>query len=67
LDKTELSSAPTDALIVYRLGHGILNPKSGVRFPVGAPIYQRKRGLDEVHLTNESRLSKGGFLLAVWR
>ena len=31
---------PIFALIVYRLGQEILNLQSGVRFPVGAPIYE---------------------------
>ena len=30
---------PVFALIVYRLGQEILNLQSGVRFPVGAPLY----------------------------
>ena len=30
---------PSAALIVYRLGQEILNLQSGVRFPVGAPIF----------------------------
>ena len=33
-------SPARSALIVYRLGQGILNPQSGVQLPVGAPIYQ---------------------------
>lgn len=38
--KSEPSSPPSDALIVYRLGQEILNLQSGVRFPVGAPFYE---------------------------
>ena len=38
--ETATLHGPQTALIVYRLGQEILNLQSGVRFPVGAPLYE---------------------------
>ena len=47
--ETRTLLAPVFALIVYRLGQEILNLQSGVRFPVGAPVFTLREGHAELN------------------